>query len=200
MSAITPIAIACEGITDEAVAVRLVTHVGGSVGTVYGKGGKAQLHQRMQGYANAARYAPWFVLVDLDHDADCVPPLLSNWAPHLPSLLCFRIAVREVEAWLLADRERLASFLGVAQDRLPAQPESLDDPKQALVNAARRSRKSAIRVDMVPRERSGRSTGPAYASRLIEFASRTWRPDIAAHRSESLRRAIACLRHLVDAA
>ena len=56
-----------------------------------------------------------------------------------------------------------------------------------------------IRDDMVPREGSGRSIGPAYVSRIIEFALSHWRPAEASHRSESLRRAIACLNNLATA-
>jgi hypothetical protein len=37
---------------------------------------------------------------------------------------------------------------------------------------------------------------PAYASRIVEFADNNWRLDVAAERSDSLRRAIACLRRL----
>jgi transposase len=46
------------------------------------------------------------------------------------------------------------------------------------------------------RHGSGRPVGPAYASRLIEFASSSWRPEVAAQRADSLRRTIDCLRRL----
>jgi len=52
-------------------------------------------------------------------------------------------------------------------------------------------------MDMVPRPGSGRATGPAYASHLIEFAATHWRPDIAAHSCQSLRK---CLQRLKDLA
>jgi hypothetical protein len=110
--------------------------------------------------------------------------------------MCFRVAVRAVEAWLLADRESLAGFLRVSPSRVPPDPESLDEPKQAMVNLARQSRSRAVQEDMVPRPGSGRSVGPAYASRLIEFAQSTWRPEIAATRSDSLRRCCERLRQV----
>jgi hypothetical protein len=115
--------------------------------------------------------------------------------------MCFRIAVREVEAWLLADQERLSTFLKVATARVPSEPEAEHDPKRAMVDIARKSRKREIREDMVPRPGSGRTVGPAYASRLIEFVSHPttgWRPDIAAKRSDSLRRCLACMRKLIE--
>lgn len=55
--------------------------------------------------------------------------------------MCFRIAVREVEAWLLADAEQAAGFLAVPLARIPAEPETLPDPKATLIALAGRSRK-----------------------------------------------------------
>ena len=196
----TVISAAVEGIVDEAVVRRLIAHGGGTPGAVYGRQGKSLLRQRIAGYNNAAQRVPWIVLVDLDRDADCAPPLRNAWLPQPASHLCFRVAVREVEAWLLADAERLADFLGVPRSRVPAQPESLNDPKEILVNLARTSRRRDIREDLVPRPEGGRQVGPAYSSRLIEFVSGRWRPEIAARRAESLRRAIACLTRLTRAA
>jgi len=194
------ISAAVEGIVDEAVVRRLIAHAGGTPGAVYGRQGKSLLRQRIAGYNNAAQRVPWIVLVDLDRDADCAPPLRNAWLPQPASHLCFRVAVREVESWLLADVERLADFLGVSRSRVPAQPESLNDPKETLVNLARTSRRRDIREDLVPRPEGGRRVGPAYSSRLIEFVSGRWRPEIAARRAESLRRAIACLTRLARAA
>jgi hypothetical protein len=169
-------------------------------GLVYGKQGKPHLRERVSGYNNAARHVPWLILVDLDRDADCAPPFAAQWLPRPAPLLCFRVVVRAVEAWLLADVETLSGFLGVARSRIPTHPEALDDPKAALVNLARASRRTAVRKDMVPREGSGRPVGPAYSSRLIEYVVNHWRPDVAAARAESLDRAIRCLRRLAEAA
>ena len=112
---------AVEGAPDEAVA--LIDHSGGRIGKVYGKSGKPHLQKKIAGYNDAARYGPWFVLVDLDNDADCAPPLRDAWLP-APGL-CFRIAVHEVEAWLMAD------------------PESLDDPKGEIWRVVRANREFA---------------------------------------------------------
>jgi len=187
---------AVEGIVDEAVVRRLIEHAGAIPGEVYGKNGKQSLRRRIRGYNNAARHTPWIIVVDLDQDADCAPPLRAEWLGDPAPFLCFRIAVREVEAWLLADRQSIASFLRVARREIPVDPESLTDPKETMVNLARRSRSRDIREDMVPRPGSGRQIGPAYSSRLIEFATKYWRPDEAAEHCESLRRAIACLERL----
>ena len=197
MPIFTIISAAVEGHVDEAVVRRLIAHVGGQTGDVYGKNGKTALRQRINGYNNAARHAPWVVLVDLDNDADCAPPICDEWIPAPAPNLCFRIAVREVEAWLMADAQTLARYLGVELGKIATEPEKLERPKDAMVDLARRSRRRDIREDMVPREKSGRRVGPAYASRLIEYVREHWRPKVAAERAESLQRAIHCLHKLV---
>ena len=199
MSVSPVISAAVEGIVDEAVVRRLITHVGGRPGDVYGKNGKKALLKKIAGYNNAARHAPWVVLVDLDLDADCAPPLTESWLPEPASRICFRIAVREIEAWLMGDAQTLSTYLSVAQSQISRVPESLEHPKDVMVNLARRSRRRDIRKDMVPRTNGGRPVGPAYSSRLAEYAENKWRPEVAAERSESLRRAICCLTRLVPA-
>ncbi len=194
------ISCAVEGITDEAVLSRLIREAGASIGPIYGRNGKKQLLDRANGYNHAGRISPWIVLIDLDHDADCAPTFLTSRLPAPASYMHFRIAVKEVEAWLLADRERIANFLGVALSRIPRDPEVMDDPKRVIVDLARGSRRAEIRDDMVPRPEGGRAVGTAYSSRLIEFVSNPnggWRPDVAAQTSDSLRRCIECVRKIV---
>lgn len=188
---------AVEGLIDEAVLRGLLTHVGAAVGAVHGKHGKDDLRHGLRGYNSAARWAPWVVLVDLNRDEACAPPLRRLWLPDPAPGMCFRIVVRKIEAWLLADRERIARFLGVPLSRVPPSPEAVDDPKQLMVELARRSRRREIREDMVPRPGSGRQVGPAYTSRLVEFVERHWRPGVAARSADSLRRCLKRLDQLV---
>jgi len=194
---------AVEGFVDEAVLRRMLEHVGAKAGTIYGKNGKQDLRKRIHGYNDAARRSPWAVLVDLNHEADCAPALLASWLKGSAPLMCFRVAVHETESWLLADPERLARFIGSSVSLIPRGPEKIDDPKLCMVNLARRSRRRGVREDMVPRDGSGRDIGPAYTSRLMEFAQNKkvgWRPQVAARNSDSLKRALHCLRRLVASA
>ncbi|RJP26418.1 MAG: hypothetical protein C4520_00625 [Candidatus Abyssobacteria bacterium SURF_5] len=187
---------AVEGLIDEAVLRRLIRWAGAVPGPIYGKHGKSFLRKQMDAYNLAACSAPWLVLVDLDHDADCAPTLLDVWLPEPAPHMCFRVVVREIEAWLLADHERLAHCLNVRYSMIPRDPESLHDPKHTLVEIAKKSRRKDIRADMVPSLRSYREVGPAYNSRMIQFVLDElsgWRPEAAAQSSESLMR---CLHHL----
>ena len=189
--------VAVEGETDEAVARRIVDHAGGRIGRIRGGKGKAYLRRRIADYNSAARRSPWFVLVDLDSDAGCAAELRSAWLSPVAARLCFRIAVREVEAWLMADAESLARYLNVPRARVPRDPEGRADPKGDMVGLARRSRRRELREDMTPGAGSRGRQGPAYAGRLVDYARTAWRPGVAARNSDSLRRAIACLRRIV---
>jgi hypothetical protein len=188
---------AVEGDIDEAVFRRLAAEAGIAAGPVYGKMGKQHLRTHIHGYDHAARFFPWLVLVDLDRDADCAPSLRQSWLPRPVSSMCFRIAVREIEAWLLADRGAIAKFLSVSAARVPLAPELEQDPKAVVVALASRSRSSAIRADIVPRPGSKRQVGPAYTSRMMEFVSQHWRPAVAARAAESLER---CRRRIAEIA
>jgi len=192
---------AVEGDVDEAVLRTLIEHVQAKTRAVYGRNGKTHLQRRLSGYNQAARFSPWIVLVDLDHDAECAPPFRESWLPDPSPYMCFRVAVRAVEAWLMGDRENLARFLSVETTRIPQNVETIDRPKVTMVDIAKGSRRREIREDMIPRTGSGRIVGPAYTARLIEFVmgGRTgWRPEVAAERSESLKRCLRCLHRLKE--
>jgi hypothetical protein len=191
---------AVEGLIDEAVLRRLIQWVGAEPGPIHGKRGKAFLRKQMVAYNYAARALPWLVLVDLDNDADCPPPVLKVWLPEPAPQMCFRIVVREIESWLLADRETLARFLNVRFSLIPRDPESINDPKHLLVEIARHSRRQDIREDMTPRPRSYRQVGPAYNARMVQYVNderNGWRPEVAAASSESLRRCLHRLERLM---
>lgn len=189
---------AVEGDVDEALLRRLVKYAGLCLGVVHGRRGKRPVLQSINGYNNAARFHPWVVLLDLDRDCDCAPECLEQWLPNPSQYMCFRVAVRAIEAWVLADRERMARWLGIAAANIPANPDVLENPKQEVINLARRSNRR-IKKDLVPREGSGRSVGPLYNTRMTEFIqdeNAGWRPEQALHVSDSLARCIDQLRQL----
>lgn len=195
-----PINLLVEGTTDESVLRRLLAQANLPLGKIYGKRGKAALLERLPNYNQAARYYPWVVVVDLDQDAECAPDYIAEILPAPALCMHLRIAVRAIEAWLLADAEALAAFLKIPRSRIPALPEAETDPKATLVGLARMSRSRTIREDMVPRPASGAKVGPRYAGRLIEFITgdqpNTWQPDVAAEHSDSLRRCMTALHQL----
>lgn len=87
------ISAAVEGITDEAVALRLIEYVGATPGVIYEGQGIERLRRNIRGYNQAAAHAPWLVLVDLDRKFECAAELRRAWLPADSEKLCFRVAV-----------------------------------------------------------------------------------------------------------
>ena len=187
-----------EGPTDEAVARRLIHHCKHEFGVAFGKHGLSFMRAKIAGFNVRARYGnPILALVDaMDTGAPCPPEILSTWLPDRSPKFLLRAVVPELESWLIADCAGLAALLGISAALVPTEPERLADPKQTLVNQARRSRHTRVRAALVPPAGSSHPVGPGYVSRLEEFVLQRWDISSAAERSESLRRCIQRLREL----
>lgn len=166
-----------------------------TVGVCRRAGGRSVLEKNIEPVNNASAYAPYVCLLDLDHDA-CAPGLIKRLLPQgSHHNLCLRVAVREVEAWLLADRANFAAFLGVAINRIDPYPDRNPDPKALVVDLARRSRFKRIRQDIVPlpQDRTAK-VGKAYNDALIRFVAEKWDIGVARQNSPSLERACRALQ------
>jgi hypothetical protein len=131
---------------------------------------------------------------------ECAPSLLREWltVPVHPNLV-FRVAVREVESWLIADRSGLARFLGIQVDLIPQDFDETSDPKRTLLNLAKMSRDRDLRRDVVPKEGSTSQQGPNYNARMSHFVEKCWDPNVAAQHSASLARTLEALRRFIPA-
>ena len=198
-----PINLAVEDVLSEQM-LRVILKQSGrnyEVGAVYGKKGFGYLKAKLSGFNNAAKGMPYLMLTDLDN-RPCATNLIETWfgcdlkdyAKRRTHNLLFFIAVREVEAWLLADRESFAKFLKISVDAIPSKLDQIADPKQQLIDLVRKSKNRRLRDDIVPRDGSLISVGPDYNGRLIEFLRDSWRLDVAEDHSPSLRRANAVLK------
>ncbi len=200
---VTSVGLVVEGFTDRAAGEALLRSKGLDVDyrRVIVTNGKSTLDRRLDKYNEAAKRAPWLVLRDADRDADdCVVQLRHALLPQAnqAAAMCFRLAVRSLDAWLMADQGAFSEFFGVSPSSVPAAPDSLDDPKRELVAACRRSHKALIRKGMTPPSGSVRATGPEYASMVSEYAATAWRPMLAANASPSLARALHDIDRLIQ--
>ncbi|MHB8898562.1 MAG: hypothetical protein ACYC6Y_07425 [Thermoguttaceae bacterium] len=166
-----------------------------SVGCCYQHSGFGYLKTKIGGFNHAAKGTPFLVLTDLDRH-ECAPELISKWlpVPKHPNLV-FRVAVREVESWVLADREAFASLLGVRSELIPSQTDEIADAKRFLLDLVRRSRKRELRDSLLPSPRSTAKQGPDYNRPLVEFVEQRWRVQRAAKYSRSLKRTLDAVRH-----
>jgi hypothetical protein len=192
--------LACEDKVHEAILQRIVDFAQGrfQVANCYRHGGYGYLKKSIAGFHAASKQTqtPFFVLTDLD-DIECPASLIENWLPgeRDPRLL-FRVAVREAEAWLLADRKNFASYLRISEQKLPREPESLPDPKATLIELAKSSRIRKLREGIVPAKGMTAKQGPDYNGCLLPFIQSDWNLQEAAGRSRSLAKAIQRLLEL----
>ncbi len=190
---------AVEGWTDEPVADKLLRGAGFLPIHTLTAGGKTNLDPKLSGLNRASAGTPWLVLRDLDRDdaQSCIPELLSTLLNgEAPSTrMCLRLAVRAVEAWLLADRESFASHFDIRRP-LPENPEVEPDPKATVVNFCRGSGRRDVREGMVPRQGSGRKVGPEYVALVRAYAELKWDPEQARASAPSLDRAIHSLTRM----
>lgn len=164
-----------------------------------GKKGRPYIESRLRQLNQSAQGMKIFVLVDRDTCATCpIEWIQGILGGEKARYLEVRFAEMEVESWIMADRNAFADFFSVPVNRVPTDLNALSNPKQALVNTARRSRSSSVRDGMCPREGALTEVGPLYNPKLAEFISSQWCYDRARANSTSLSRAGTRLSQLID--
>lgn len=159
--------------------------------------GVTKLAPSLPRYMEQARHVQPVICI-ADTDGRCPVELLERWLPgEVEARFVFRLAVAEAESWLLADRETLAEFFGVPAARISDRPDELRDPKREILALARRSKRRALRVEVVS-SFDPNKPGSGYNLHLGEYVRAHWRPLPAAERSPSLARAIRNIRSLEE--
>jgi len=158
------------------------------------KSGWGYLRSNLAAFAKASKIIPHIVLVDLD-DSKCPLTKAQEWLSTIPKSpnLILRIAVTEVEAWLLADFDGLMDYLHVPKQSSPKPSENIRFPKEAIICYAAKSRQNDIRRDMCPTRRRLGAVGPGYQSLMRSFARDIWDLKAASKNSISLHRAIGAI-------
>lgn len=189
-----------EGLTNAAVARRLILSCGGVPGTDYisstSRRGKDRLDARLRGLNVLGNAQPVLVLRDLDADAACPADLVSRLLPGRTAGLLLRVAVRSVEAWLMADKRRFAATMHLPLRAIPDQPEGLPRPKDALVSIICAHAGRALRRRLELEGGATRIQPQLLGAELSSFADEVWNPVDAASsgRAPSLARAVTRLR------
>lgn len=195
-----PIYLAVEDELSEWVVRRALSNrpVPYAIGAVYSQSGFGYLKKRAPAFNNAAKSCPFLLLTDLDRYS-CPLQLIEEWlgCPKHPNLL-MRVAVREVESWLLGDPKGLSSFLGLRIAFDFDNPEDLADPKQELLKLAVNSPRRFIREALTWKDSSsGRlSQGPNYNAPLSTFVINDWNIGEARRRCRSLNRLFLALERV----
>ncbi len=149
---------------------------------------KNKIKKRIKKINKAAKGYVYFVLTDQDTADRCPPNAINELPGPLHPNLMYRFAVMEIESWVMAHRDAISDFLLVPKNRIPDNTDTIDKPKEYLINLARKSRSGRIKKDIVPRDKSTSQVGPDYNGRLGEFVSKHWDVRIASQHSPSLTR------------
>lgn len=199
MTAPQPLYLAVEDELSEFVLRRLIgKRPALQVAAVFSRGGYGYLKKRASGFNQAAQHHPFLLLTDLDKGV-CAPDLIREWLAgkqrHPRFLL--RVAVPEVEGWLLADGDGLRRFLGLRGGKDVSQPERLSDAKGELLLWAEKAATRDVREALVWRDREGqRHPGPDYNGTLVRFVQNDWNVQAAARRCGSLAGLIRAIAQL----
>jgi hypothetical protein len=185
----TPIAIATEDQLSEAIVLRLIDDlpIPHRVQHRLGRKGNGYLKAKMSSWCSMAQHQVVVVLTDLDR-ASCLLEFRDGWleaAP--PKNLLFRIAVREVESWVLADHVALRKLIG-KKGLLPPAPDDLSDPKRTFLNLVTNASRQ-VKNDLLKTINGNLSAGIGYNAHLTMWVQSEWNPERAEQRSPSLAKA-----------
>lgn len=138
--------------------------------------------------AAAVKGIRFIVVTDLD-SSPCPVKLINEWFVNgIDTNLIFRIAIKEIESWVLADNINFSKFLGISNYSI-TDSDTINDPKDFLFKLTKKSRYTNIKKDILPLDIFAR-IGPNYNNRLALFIHSYWDIDNARQKSKSLDRAI----------
>lgn len=188
-----------EDLLSEAVLRRILGDRNISVATCYGLQGNNYIKQRLHTFYKASQHIPYVILTDLDNNP-CPPQLIADWGRGLnPSgTFIFRVAIKEVESWLLADRVNFAAYLGISPARIPNDVEGIANTKEFLINLAKGARKKRMREDLVPVAGSFGKRGKDYNGALIRFVRQHWNYNTALVHSQSLNGTVKAINQFAN--
>lgn len=171
----------------------------------------SQVKAKIPNFNQLADSIPVILLTDLD-DEPCGPIGKSNLLGAVVQKPDFviNIAVDEVEAWLMADRDGFSRYFGIPLAQMPistmqkmsgrkALPEVSVTVKSSwlfthslMQNSTNSEKKAQVAVS--PTDKN--SKGKEYNTAVVPFIHNVWNPEVARVASDSLNRMIERLRKL----
>ena len=185
-----------EDVLGEVISTKILEHFGIDIERKIVYEGKSYLQQKARSFNRTAyEECGIFMLTDLDSSDICPPTLIRSWirGPLNPWFF-FRIAVMEVESWIMADRDALSEFLSIPIHRVPRNTDNIPNPKEFLVSLARRCTQRRVREALVPARGANRVVGVRYNAMLSNFVHSQWNLERAASISPSLKRTVDRIR------
>ena len=103
--------LAVEDKLSEAIATKILEGLGIDISQRLGLKGKGYLQSKAPNLNQTAKGFPVFMLTDQDVPSQCPPQLVQTWTKGERNIEFFlRVAVMEVESWVMADRKGFAGY------------------------------------------------------------------------------------------
>lgn len=194
--------IVVEDVLSEVLLKKIIENISQNliVNHTFCKGGIGYIKRNIEGFNNGAKINPFIILVDLDK-TECPPLLLEKWITFkINKGFIFRIVVREIESWIMADRDAFANYISISPNKIPRDIEQIEDPKEFLLNLIKVSGNREIKNDMLPPKGSTSKFGPLYNDLLRNFIINHWNLERARKHTTSLDKLVIRLRELGNSA
>jgi hypothetical protein len=191
--------IAFEDRLTEAVIDRLLGEKANKVDArIHGRG-FGNLKRKIPQLNKTGKSIPVLLITDLDSEI-CPKTLIKKWMggkKQNPNFI-FRVAVKEIESWILADKENFAAFIDVPISRMSFDVETIVDVKSKLFSIVKHSKNREIKQAILPAKGMTAPIGAGYNDCLIGFVYSNWNIQNAAKNARSLKRAIEKLKRYID--
>lgn len=106
------------------------------------------------------------------------------------------MVVREIESWIMADKISFANYMFLSPAKIPNDIETIEDPKEFLLNLVKDSKNREIKKDMLPPRGVTSKFGPLYNDLLGDFIIGHWSLKQAIKNSRSLKKFVNRLKEL----
>ncbi|EMU6899336.1 DUF4276 family protein [Serratia bockelmannii] len=195
------ISIATEDVLTEEIITKIILSNGRfEIIHKLGKRGNGYLISKLNNFNELSRGLIVVVVFDLDLKPCPVrfKEELERTVANKSDNLKLVISVREVESWILADREGFGSYFKISKDKIDRTPDALLDPKDKIINLARYSKDSAVKRGIPPVAGAASKVGLSYNRLLTDFIQQEWDINRAIQISPSLATAMATINELLE--
>ncbi len=167
-----------------------------------------EIKSKIPAFNKLSEANPVILLMDLDNNG-CAPQLLGQLAKEKNDNFIFNIAVDEVEAWLMADRDGFASYFKIKVEDMPSAHQTKQGGRKALTEMnfpykssmylthelIKKSKDSEYLQQLTPKKNAAK--GPEYNSCIVPFVENAWNIENARRNSDSLNRMVLRIKNLL---
>lgn len=141
-------------------------------------------------YNKSSARTTYLVVIDLDNEP-CPIKIIQDWLDDAKGEnLLFRVAIREIESWIVADVQNFSKFLHLREKKLRKDVDEIADPKNYIFNLINNSKIRQL-SGICPRGTA--RIGDDYNEKLSKFVKSSWNPQLAMVNSSSLKKTIKML-------